>query len=115
MLLKKGVINKELSLKPFLKLLKIKNTFFRRCFRKRSTLKKRINIAIRTEAKNVELKHRYVLDEARESVFLHEVTSVYSKYEENFSSTKPKISKQKVKSIAYLGRFLFFGVGRPIN
>ena len=25
--------------------------------------------------------------------FLHEVTSVYSKYEENFSSTKPKISK----------------------
>ena len=33
------------------------------------------------------------LDEARESVFLHEVTSVYSKYEENFSSTKPKISK----------------------
>ena len=55
------------------------------------------------------------LDEARESVFLHEVTSVYSKYEENFSSTKPKISKQKLKSIAYLGRFLFFGVGRPIH
>ena len=69
MLLKKGVIKKELSLKSLLKLLRIKNTFFGRCFRKRSTLKKRLNIAIRTEAKNVELKHRHVLDEAREPVF----------------------------------------------
>ena len=109
MLLKKGCNKEGAKSKTSSKTLKNKEYFFQKMFQKTEYFKEKTKHRYKNRGKNVELKHGYVLDEARESVFLHEVTSVYSKYEENFSSTKPKISKQKMKSIAYLGRFLFFG------